>query len=103
MTPEQILKKASEKAVKNGYEGEFEYRSMGLCKFIEKRKSGNTYWEQASCEAFIFSHSFAKAFWKHPKECKVGEPLCSNHAPWQAYLQKMVLEKEPLKYLEKHL
>ena len=86
MKDEQILKQAISKAVENGW----------------KNPHPKVVWLQFYYND-IFSHSFAKAFWKHPKECKVGEPLCSNHAPWQAYLQKMVLEEEPLKYIEKFI
>ena len=59
--------------------------------------------------AIIFSHDFAKTFWG---ECKNpdGGPLCITHnqdirdcITWEDHLQKMVLEKEPLKYLEKFL
>ena len=41
-----------------------------------------------SLEEIIFSHSFAKAFWG---------------VPWKYNIQQMVLEKEPLKYIERFL
>lgn len=58
-------------------------------------------------EAIIFSHDFAKSFWgeeeTHKEEecyygcCQVGLLAYKYH------LQQMILEKEPLKYLEKYL
>lgn len=67
-------------------------------------------------ESIIFSHAFAKAFWGE-ENCigldksmlPIGVPITlasqtdSGVAMWQYHLQQMVLEKEPLKYLEKFL
>lgn len=91
MTDEQILKKAIEKAVENGYEW-----------FLKDSQEGYKLW---TCEDdvrdktyfnTIFSHNFAKAFWK-------GWEVYAGPLPWQHHLQMMVLEPEPLKYLEKFL
>ena len=55
----------------------------------------------------IFSHEFAKAFWGEKEPWifygynENGSPLYES--PWQYHLQQMVLEKEPLKYLERFL
>jgi len=84
-------------------------------------------------ESIIFSHDFAKAFWgeKQPQydknkiclHCGIdisiqppfesgcnhthyGEDcnVCSNKIKdWKFHLQKMVIQEEPLKYLEKFL
>jgi len=88
MTNEQILKKAIEKAVKNGwtkYGQDWHSSAFGI--LIEQKKH---YW-------LIFSHSFAKAFW--------GELVSTinNQSRWQYHLQQMVIEPEPLKYIEKFL
>lgn len=71
-------------------------------------------------ESVIFSHDFAKAFWgkgydTYEKE-KVpntlvryyfqdgdGNDIYSHLESWEYHLQQMVLEKEPLEYLEKFL
>lgn len=45
---------------------------------------------------WIFSHDFAKAFWGEEKP-KVPITL------WQHHLQQMVLEEDPIKYLETFL
>ena len=51
----------------------------------------------------IFDHSFAKAFWG--EECYYSDEnqLFDDRLCWEYHLQQMVLEKEPLKYLEKFL
>lgn len=62
----------------------------------------STYYSNDLCP-IIFHHDFAKAFW--------GEEILGKNHPefgreivaWQYHLQQMVLEPEPLKYLEKFL
>lgn len=65
----------------------------------------------------IFSHDFAKAFWGEAYlsdsewyRINIFNPAKFTHytedisiKSWQYHLQQMVLEKEPLKYLEKFL
>ncbi len=57
----------------------------------------------------IFSHEFCKAFWGEKAEETYimrysDKVLNDNKIPrWKYYLQQMVLEPEPLKYLEKFL
>lgn len=47
----------------------------------------------------IFSHEFAKAFWGED----FYEITDARRRKWQYHLHQMILEKEPLKYLEKFL
>lgn len=109
MTNEQILKKAIEKAVENGWDWkqwDFAIKRDGSC--------CDTAW----LPAIVFSHNFAKAFWGDGKRNKeyidftTKKPVYSYQISgnnysylkrWQHHLQKMVLSKEPLKYLEKFL
>jgi hypothetical protein len=59
----------------------------------------------------IFSHDFAKAFWGESSlycNAKTHINGCTSYwyrktKGWQYHLQQMVLEKEPLKYIEKFL
>ena len=110
MNNEQILKKAIEKAIKNGWGNAFQ-------------KKFNEYWDldgeeapyylrafgsglqNLRYESIIFSHEFAEAFWGNWD--KKTEPLIAETLedlqPWQYHLRKMVLEKEPIKYLERFL
>lgn len=74
---------------------------------------------------FIFSHDFAKAIWGNDEifECEIckgignTDDMREKHChkdfrayhhrllgeAWQYHLQQLVLEKEPLKYLEKFI
>ena len=57
-------------------------------------------------QCIIFSHEFAKAFWGEEKlnmREKIKLSKCGHIPEWQYHLQQMVLEKDPLKYLEKFL
>lgn len=109
MTDKKILQKSIEKAHKNGY--------------------NYPYSNQVTLEFFyiIFTHDFAKAFWGNKKTEiikaeKLGEnKLIISHKlshcifnsmqeyvsidilAWEYHLQQMVLEENPIKYLEKFL
>ncbi len=114
MKNEQILKKAIEKAKKNGWDaygfknhqvvmgGIALYEGKG--DFVNNERNGNLYsdWD------IVFSHDFAKAFWgdelyvdefNQYYMSRIGEPLTKA----QYHLQQMVLEEEPIKYLGKFL
>jgi len=95
MKPESILKKAIEKAVENGW-NEYDY-------YDTKKENINFILndhERPELFTIIFSHDFAKAFWGTERKTKgkwfIGEM-------WQLHLREMVLEEEPLKYIEKFL
>jgi hypothetical protein len=117
MSDKEILYKAIKKAEKNGYKNsDFHYP---MC----REQSDNIlkyYW----ASPIIFSHDFAKAiFGEEKRVCRVCDGLHSVTDPltdekytcvcnkdgfiiketWKDHLQQMVLEKEPLKYLEKFL
>lgn len=100
MTNEKILKKAVEKAVKNGF---INFFSFTLREKPDKLLIQNNYF------AIIFDQDFAKAFF--------GEEIIAINVPhnieeidgyedaitWKVCLKQMVLEKDPLKYIEKYL
>ena len=90
MTNQQILKQAIEKAEKNGYKYEYQYKPKIL--------QYNLYYF-----FIIFSHDFAKAFWGEEyvnRELRLNMEDC---LAWRHHLQAMVLEKEPLQYLKRFL
>lgn len=111
----EILKKAIEKVVKNGFKSPYKWLSeddimVALRGAFNDNLIGNKYYE------LIFSHDFAKAFWgkwEMVADDESGIPILipfevasqrgSGKYIWQHYLQQMVLEPEPLKYLEKFL
>ena len=91
MKNKQILQKATDRAFENGW-GEPYKMDWGS-------EEAKNLWLESILEHYyevIFSHDFAKAFW--------GEEL--NGWPpmnWESHLQQMVLEEEPLKYIERFL
>ena len=112
MINETILKKAIEKAEKNGFNATFWVEGNAVYPIEDWINKKNLRW----LIQIIFSHSFAKAFWGEEKvkieiwteggndddkdDFKNYFELSSE---WQYYLQQMVLEKQPLKYLAKFL
>ena len=95
MTNEQILKKVIEKAVDNGFKYAPYLSSDGVHAIIFEIPEIDIY------RHLIFSHDFAKAFWG--KEPILMDLMCKSCYCWQYHLQRMVLEKEPLKYLKEFL
>ena len=116
MTREQILKKAIEKAIENGFEDiiSWDKLDMSIWKNAVEMK---TYYQAIS------SHDFARAFFKdveldechycgfskyrheHSEGTYLGRVPCYKYSQstWITYLQQMVREEDPLKYLEKFL
>jgi len=101
MTDTEILKKAIEKAEKNGWFNEYkEFAKVNSCDVVIDIK---TYF------IIIFSHDFAKAFFGEKSLGGTMQCLCGKHEKpkeiqeWMMHIQLMVLEKEPLKYLEKFI
>jgi len=111
MTNEQIIKKAIEKAIKNGWRDwaydEVVIRSDGQFQ-LQSSEADLEPLRFASINDIIFSHDFAKAIWGE-KVIEV-EVNCqtdtyqvyeaTNVIAWEHHLQHMVLSKEPLEYLE---
>lgn len=97
---EQILKKAVKKAYENGWTA---YRK-GLADTVHYY---NIDYDRPDVYSVIFSHVFAKAFWKDDKtRFKIwGTGLFEEQwvDAWEYYLMQMVRQEEPLKYLEKFL
>lgn len=100
MTPEQILKKAIRKAEKNG----FNLRDYLPFCCVDPEENPLEFLAVYP-EVIIFEHDFAKAFWgEEVKRIGNGYGSVVEYLPeWKWHLQQMVLEKEPLKYLEKFL
>ncbi len=114
MTNEEILKKAIEKAQKNG----FEFERIGQLSFEDDESDFYIIWgdcmpeccgERYSVFYTIFRHDFAKAFFG---EYKINTERSFGHdsdvaddyiLSWQYHLQQMVICEDPIKYLEQFL
>ena len=117
MTGSEIFSKAVKKAKLNGFECKWNDLNFALTKNIivyELTYCFRSYWlnengrhftEWFSIYDVIFNHDFAKAFWGDEE---IDFKCWDNYRPrtlksWQYQLQQMVLEEEPLKYLENFL
>lgn len=113
MTNEEILTKAIRKACGNGYNYwnliDRKYLSIRVDGVFYKKSPYNFY---RSIEGIIFSHEFAKAFWDRRAEEEdsgfimtygIGGGGRPKDFYWQYHLQQMVLEEDPIKYLERFL
>ena len=114
MTNEEILTKAIEKAVKNGYRFSdwtdetltieyVKYKDYSMYELICHNKN-----HPINETELIFSHDFAKAFF--PKKEKLNKNIAYQLIPkgkegWKYHLQEMVIlnDEERIKYLEKFL
>ena len=103
LTNEQILKKAIKKAIKNGWK-------VGAYSFATQFALDEYKKDQRSQYFIIFSHDFAKAFFGiHKVMFDTGEKILRKGLEgvslpaWEYHLPDMVLEKDPIKYLEKFL
>lgn len=109
MTDKEILQKAMEKVnIPGGF-----YIAGGVLDHLESYRL-----EYKEHYCIIFNHDFAKAFFgekdKFCKYCMIKIEIGAMHYSncpyksinidyWQYHLQQMILEKEPLKYIEKFL
>ena len=120
MKPEQILKKAIEKAIENGYKPD------GMLGAVLSGELGigldpNIYNHLVADRQYliyIFSHDFAKAFWGEEIESGVANLEAYTRSgddgtesalafeelkSWEFHLQQMAVEEDRLKYIEKFL
>ena len=100
MTDEQILKKAIEKAVKNGYELDHwdPWKVTTLMDNSVIVETGDSYGARDfSLFDIIYDYKFAEAFWG--KEIDFH----SNRPQWQLALRQLVIEIDKLKFIERFL
>lgn len=101
MTNKEILIKAISKAILNG------------CKYTTFDIDENIWVDHNLYYGVIFAHDFAKCFWGthqvHPTYGDIWKPhermgkIYGSIPCWQWHLSKIVISKNPLKYLEKYL
>lgn len=99
MTDREILSNAIDKAIANGFKFEKDMvPPVLLMEYEEKIWDYTPYRNQLN--GFLFSHSFAKAFWGKDQ---ISEGFAGTSPAWQYHLREMVLEENPIEYLEKFL
>ncbi len=111
MTNKEILKKAIEKAVGGGWKENTAPLAFGaILEISNNKRLLKDFFRVNHHYSIIFSHSFAKAFWGEKRVNDEGEEVLWRKDgietclfAWEYRLQQMVLEKQPLKYLEKFL
>lgn len=106
MTHDEILTKAIEKAVANGYTPTMD-DSLTTSELVRlKQVIYNVIWEgkQSSYTytqdpySLIFNHDFAKALWPElPRPFREGGKF--SYPAWQRHLQAMVISSDPIAYL----
>jgi len=104
MTDKEILEQAILKAQKNRYVGGSNITGFLICS--SNKHSFRKYIEDKEYYPIIFSHKFAKTFWgekEHQHNPNFSSVFDINLKEYEYHLRIMVLEKEPLKYLEKFL
>ena len=122
MTDIEILKKAIEEALHNNWEQMLPFvPTWALEQANEDRLTQHII--KTYGKSIIFSHDFAKAFWggevilekpdyitapkgSYCRNCDAGEEdimIATPAIAWQYHLQQMVLEENPLKYVEKFI
>jgi hypothetical protein len=99
MTDQEILRRAIARAANNGW-----HRGKAIAEDydeIVKIVGFRSLWQDV-----IYSHDFAIAFWGEAKEDWQGieyDPRNRILRAWHYHLQHMVIEDEPLKYIEQFL
>lgn len=91
MTNEEILTKAIEKAVNNGYLNHHE----------SAKRTASVWLQDCKLEHFIFDHKFARAFF--PPPTVIEDNITWKTPDWTHHLQQMVIQEDPIKYLEKYV
>lgn len=109
MTNREILLKSIRKAEANGFKLSNDKHTVG----IEEDLLGLTPEDPKllGYQSIIFDHNFAKALWGEENfdyEIEVGFPDGTVYdvarlPTWQYKLQQMVLEDDPIKYLENYV
>lgn len=123
MTHQQILAKAIQKAINNGWNDSNDLLKNGGYDPVEKA----WYYDEKVCdlEKVIFNHDFAKALWSNYWYCQSHEHglhwskrrvkdftkgelaemdrICAPYRIWQYHLQEMVISDEPIQYLGEHI
>ena len=99
MKTNEILKTAIEKAQANGWKNAPIWDDQMDWAYYSDHDGG---FGVASTEQIIFDHEFAKAFWGTKRR---GYDFTTKREiqEWDSHLQEMVLEEDPISYLERFI
>lgn len=111
MTDTEILKKVIAKAQKNGWYPDTKFQIVALDGSIgtslrlygEFNDDGNRETFHREVETLIYQPYFAKAFWSSDYEDDLDEGYGYRIPYWKLQLQQMVIQEDPIKYLEQFL
>ena len=94
LTDKEVLQKAIEIAMENGYKEPFMY---GMCSDFSLDKF--------QVFKLYFSHDFARAFFKYKEPTKLIGQIYkkSYYHDFELHLMKMVIEENPIDYLRKFI
>jgi len=102
MTNKEILIKAIDKAISNGYKTGYSFWDSGNIMMND--------YDGPSPFDVIYSHGFAKAFFGEEYAGRSFDFTATDQFPdlkerkaWEIHLQRMVLSEDPIKYLEQYL
>ena len=101
MTNIEILEKAIQKAIKNGWLGSNIYPfNLPIHSGIGTAKNRLFFGDCAEVTMLLFNHDFAKALWG--EEELMNMPTQPKYT-WQYHLQQMVIAEDPIKYIGDNL
>lgn len=120
MNNQEILTKAIQKAIANGWKQPQELSFISNDEFLvylTESTPGTLKWIKFKLSELIYNHEFAKALWGEPyvmshKEIKeagytggggTGSMIDMKHPGWKHHLQQMVIAEDPIKYLSDNL
>lgn len=114
MTNQQILTKACELAIANGWDIDgkkvraawlISNAGGGIWSLRYDDENGVAWDHIAGLYDHIFNHSFAKALWGYAHHERREEHLLvvDNRPQWVFHLQQMVIAPDPIKYLGENI
>lgn len=104
LTNKQILEKAIQKAIENGWNTTHFSTLKANYKHPEDSEFHDLLgdWHMISPLDVIYGHDFAKALWGDEPSLDFGTGL-EEYYHWQFRLMEMVIADDPIKYLGDHL
>ncbi len=114
MIRREILKKAVEKAIANGWKPDNNLQFIAINEFITLDTDYFCLdkWHKFKIEQLLYNHDFAKALWGEEwKSAELKEYIPETDSykigtilpKWKWHLQEMVIAEDPVKYLGKNL